>query len=931
MPDWTPHVRARLSSLRLTPARENEIVDELSQHLEDRWRELLAGGASEDEATRLALAGFREGSLLAKYMAPLQQAQAPVPITPGATSGYVLRDVWMDLRYATRMLRKQPAFTVAAVLALALGIGATTAIFSVVYSVLIKPLPYPNADELVRIRHRDVGGERPFSETMYLTYREENRTFASIGLWDETSATLTDRGEPQQVRALRVTDGTLQALGVPPMRGRWFTTQEYGPAAEGLEPVILSYGFWQRRFGGDDAALGRELSMEAPSGSRARPRAGQWQVVGIMPRGFRFLDMGPQPDVIVAMRLDPAAEEINSFSYDALARLAPSVTAAEASADVGRMLPIWLDAWPITRGGSTKDVIANWRITPVVRPLKDDLVGGVAGMLWVVLGAIGAVLLIACANIANLMLVRADARRQEFAVRVALGAVPARIARELFVESLVLGAGGCVLGLGLAYAGVQVLVAIGPTDLPRLQDIAVYPPVLAFTVAIALASTVLFGSITALKHALHIETPTIGTARGSSASRDRSTARSALAVVQVALALVLIVSAALMIRTFQALRGVDAGFSNPATIQTAGISIPFTLVSDPEPGAPAARKTSLQHEILDRIAALPGVASVGFASHLPMGTGSWNAPVVVEGETIASGTGPRSRRWNFVSPGYFAAMGTRMIAGRDVTWSDIDAGGRVAVVSEDFARELAASPVAALGRRIRLRVDAAGSSPDLSAWREVIGVVQRVHQDGLYEEPPSMVYWPVLTANMFGLPDVTFAIRSERAGTAGVINEVRQAVRSVNGNIPVTEVRTMQDIYAGSLARTSFTLVMLAIAGGMALALGVIGIYGVILYTVAQRTREIGIRSALGAGQRQLGRMFLLHGLALSGVGAAAGLVAAVALRRAMSSLLFGISPMDPAAYAAALGVTLAAAALASYVPARRAATIDPMLTMKVE
>jgi len=394
---------------------------------------------------------------------------------------------------------------------------------------------------------------------------------------------------------------------------------------------------------------------------------------------------------------------------------------------------------------------------------------------------------------------------------------------------------------------------------------------------------------------------------------------------------VLIVSAALMIRTFQALRGVDAGFSNPATIQTAGISIPFRLVSDPEPGATAARKTALQHEILDRIAALPGVASVGFASHLPMGRGSWNAPVVVEGETIASGTGPRSRRWNFVSPGYFAAMGTRMIAGRDVTWSDIEAGGRVAVVSEDFAGELASSPAAALGRRIRLRVDAAGSSPDLSAWREVIGVVQRVHQDGLYEEPPSMVYWPVLTANMFGLPDVTFAIRSERAGTAGVITEVRQAVRSVNGNIPVTEVRTMQDIYAGSLARTSFTLVMLAIAGGMALALGVIGIYGVIAYTVAQRTREIGIRSALGAGQRQLGRMFLLHGLALSGVGAAAGLVAAVALRRVMSSLLFGISPMDPAAYAAALGVTLAAAALASYVPARRAATIDPMLTMKME
>ena len=932
MPDWAEHLRPRLSSLRLAPAREHEIVEELSQHLEDRWRELVAGGASEDEATRLALAEFRDGNLLAQYLAPLQQARTPIPITPGVATGHVLRDVWLDLRYAARVLRKQPAFPLAAVLTLALGIGATTAIFGVVYSVLIKPLPYPNADELVGIRHNEINGELPFSETMYLTYRDENRTLTGIGLWDETYATLTDGGEPEHVRALRVTDGTLQALGVQPMRGRWFTQQEYGPAADGPEPVILSYGFWQRRFGGDEAALGRKLSMEAPSGSRGQPFAGPWQVVGIMPSGFRFLDMSPQPDVIVAMRLDPARETINSFSYDALARLAPGVTAAEARADLERILPIWLDAWPMAPGSTqTKAAFANRRIAPVVRPLKDDLVGGVAGMLWVVLGAIGAVLLIACANIANLMLVRADARRQEFAVRAALGAVPARIARELFVESLVLGAVGCVVGLVLAYVGVQALVAIGPTDLPRLQEIAVYPPVLAFTVAISLASTLVFGSITSLKHALHIDTTMIGAARGSSASRDRSTARSALVVVQVALALVLVVSAALMIRTFQALREVDAGFSDPATIQTTAISIPSTLVSAPEQAARVARKTSLQHEILDRLAALRGVESVGFASHLPMAAGRWNGRVFVQGETIASGEEPPSRRWNFVSPGYFAAMGTRMIAGRDVTWSDIEAGGHVAVISDDFARELAAEPSAALGRRIRLPFDQAVYPPELSAWREVIGVVQRVHQDGLYEEPPSMVYWPILTANIFGMSDVTFAIRSERAGTTSLINEVRQTVSSLNGNIPITQARTMQDVYTGSLARTSFALVMFAIAGGMALLLGVIGIYGVIAYTVAQRTREIGIRSALGAGQRQLGRMFLLHGLTLSGVGAAAGVIAALALGRVMSSMLFGIGPMDPVAYTAALGVTIAAATLASYVPARRAAAIDPMLTMKAE
>ena len=824
-----------------------------------------------------------------------------------------------DLRYQLRSLPRRPAFTVAALLTLALGIGATTAIFSVVYSVLIKPLPYPNADELVVIRHSDIEGERPFSETMYLTYRDENRTFAHIGLWREDGATLTGLGDPERLRALRVTDGTLQALGVQPLRGRWFTKQEHEPAAEGPEPIILSYAFWQRRFGGDEAALGLELSIEAPSGSRGAPLAGQRQVVGIMPRGFRFLDMTPQPDVIVAVRLDPAAETINSFSFDALARLAPGVTAADARADLERMLPIWIDAWLIAPGSTlTKEAIANWRITPVVRSLKDDLVGGVASALWVLMGAIGAVLLIACANIANLMLVRADARRQEFAVRAALGAVPARIARELLAESLVLGAAGSAVGLVLAYFGVLVLVAFGPSDLPRLEEIAVHPPVLAFTVAISLASTLLFGSITALKHALHIDTPMSGFPRGSSASRERSRTRSALVVVQVALALVLVISAALMIRTFQALRDVDPGFSDPAMIQTARISIPFTLFSDVE------QVTRVQQEILDRIAALPGVASVGFATDLPMDARWSNGPVLVEGETMAAGETPPPRRWIYVSPGYFEAMGTRIIAGRDVTWGDMEAGGRVAVISEDFALEFAAEPAGALGQRIRFAVDQA-------AWREVIGVVQSVHHDGLYEESPSTVYWPVRTENTIGRSDVTFVIRSERAGTASLVDEVRQAVGSVSGSIPITEVRRMQDLYADSLARTSFTLVMLAIAGSMALALGIIGIYGVIAYVVSQRTREIGIRSALGAEPRQLKRMFLLHGLALGAVGATVGLGAAAALERLMSSLLFGIGPMDPAAYIAGLGVILAAAALASYLPARRAATIDPMDTLRAE
>lgn len=823
----------------------------------------------------------------------------------------LLDSIGRHLRYALRGFSRRPAFTFAAVLTLALGIGATTAIFSVVYSVLIKPLPYPSSDELVRIRHsaRNID-DLQASWPMYVAYRDENGTFADIGLWREDSASLTERGAPARVRALRVTDGTLRALGVQPMRGRWFTEQEYGPATEGPAPVILSYAFWQQRFGGDEPVLGRELSIDSQP----------VEVVGVMPRDFAFLDITPAPDVILTERLELA--DPGWFRYQMLARLDPGVTPAEARADVERMLAIWLAPAP--------DAVreAFGRIVPSVRPLKADLVGSVASTLWVLMGAVGAVLLIACANIANLMLVRAEGRREEFAMRAALGATPLRIARELLVESSSLGVAGGVLGLLLAHIGVQVLVASGPSNLPRLEEISVYPPVLAFALAVSLASTLVFSSITALKHTLHIDTPMLGAARGASASREHNATRSALVVMQVALALVLVVSAVLMIRSFEALHDVDPGFSDPATIQTAQIWVSWP---NPDP-AESMQWTRTQHEILDNIAALPGVDSVGFVSDLPIerpGTRNTDG-YAVEGRTAAAAGGRPQALYKYVSPGYFDAMGTRMIAGREMTWSDIEAGGRVVVISEGFARELAPEPAAALGRRIRRASDQEG------AWREVIGVVQSVYEDGLYEEQPSMVYWPVFMENTFeypelGTPIVTFAIRSERAGTDSFVEEIREAVWSVNRSIPIAQERTMHDLYSGSLARTSFTLVMLAIAGGMSLALGIIGIYGVMAYVVSRRMREIGIRSALGAEPRQLTRMFLRHGLVLGAVGITAGIGAAAALGRLMSSLLFGIAPMDPVAYIAALVVILAAAAFASYLPARRAATIDPMATLRAE
>jgi predicted permease len=910
---WWLDIRARLASLFRRKEIYRRADEELEFHLAMLEQRIIASGVSPDEARILARRQLGNTTRIKEQTLEAWR--------------YTLVDTLIrDFRYALRTLRKNLSFSATAVLTLALGIGATTAIFSVVYSVLIKPLPYVNADELVRIRHGAPGmdnAELFASTNMHITYSKESRTFASIGLWMEDSATLTDHGEAERVRALRVADGTLQALGIQPMRGRGFTEQEHSPTASGPAPVILSHAFWQRRFGGDEAVLGRELAIDSPGGAGTLSLEASSQVVGILPPGFQFLDSAPQPDIIVPVRFNPERQAHGLYAWQMLARLKPGVTLAEAQADLERIQPIWLDAWP-PFPGTTKQQLVNMRITPVLHPLLDDMVGGVASMLWVLMGAIGAVLLIACANIANLMLVRASARRPEFAVRAALGARPARIARELLIESLVLGAAGSAVGLALAYAGLRALVAIGPGDLPRLQEIAVYPPVLAFTVAISLASTFVFGSITAFKHALHIDAPMTGAARGSSASHERSATRNTLVVVQVALALVLVVSAALMIRTFQALRDIDPGFSDSATIQTARIWIPPGLSRD------AAQITRIEREILDKIAAIPGVAGAGFASQIPMEGLQNNGPVTVEGQTVAPGTLPPQRRWIRVSPGYFAAVGTRMIVGRDVTWNDIETGGRVAVISENFARELATEPAGALGGRIRVGPFAQDD------WKEVIGVVQSVQQDGLYGAAPRAVYWPTLASNTLGSPiagtsSVAFAIRTERAGTASLVEEIRQAVRSVSGSIPIAQERTVHDLYAGSLARTSFTLVLLGIAGAMALVLGVIGIYGAIAYVVSQRTREIGIRLALGERPERLQRRFLLHGLALSAVGAVVGLVGAMALGRSMSSLLFGIRSLDPMAYIAALGLTLSAAALASYLPACRASTIDPLETLKGE
>jgi len=547
-------------------------------------------------------------------------------------------------------------------------------------------------------------------------------------------------------------------------------------------------------------------------------------------------------------------------------------------------------------------------------------------VLWVVMATIGVVMLIACTNVANLLLVRADARQQELAVRSALGAGRWRIARELLVESVSLGVCGGAVGVGVAYAGLRLLTAIGPENLPRLSEISLDGRSLAFTLILSVLSGLLFGSFPVLRYApSRHAVPLIGAMRTASVSRERQRGRNLLVVAQVAMALVLLISAVLMIRTFNAMRNVDPGFSDPASLQVMHISIPGTLVRDPQ------AVLRVQNNIQDKLATIPGVSSAGFAVSVPMSGGepAWDN-IFIEGKSYR-GEQPPMRLFNFVSPGYFHTAGTRVVAGRDFSWTDIYGLRPVGMVSENLARELWGSPQAAIGKHFREY-----NFPD-KRWDEVVGVVQNVRENGVDQIAPATVYWPSLKSDLFGpgpvdvRRTVCFLLRTNRAGTPALINDMQQAVWSVNSNLATASIDTMQNIYSQSMARTSFTLVMLAIAGTMALALGVLGIYGVISYAVSQRTREIGIRMALGAKKSELAWMFVRSALLLSGVGTVVGLGAAAVLMRLMRTLLFGISPLDPVTFITVPVVLVAAAALASYLPARRTAAVDPVEALRAE
>jgi predicted permease len=818
-----------------------------------------------------------------------------------------------ELRQVLRRLVRAPMFTTITLITLAAGVGGNTVVFSVLEGVLLKPLPYDRPDELVGVWHSAPGigiDDLNMAPSNYFIYREQGKnSFQDLGVYQGDSLSVTGIGEPEQVGALDVTEAVLPLLGATPALGRWFTHEEDSPGSP--DTAVISYGYWQSKFGGDPNVLGKAIVGDGKSR----------QIIGVLPKKFRFLDRN-DVSIIVPLKFDRAKTNLGNFSYEGIARLKPGITLAQANADVARMLPIVMNSFQTPPGFSIK-LFEDAHIGPNVRPLMRDVVGDIGKVLWVLMGSIGMVLLIACANVANLLLVRVEGRRQELAVRSALGASRGRIARELMLESVILGLLGSAIGLGLAYGALRILIATAPAGLPRVSDIGIDAPVLFFTLIVALIASVLFGSIPVLKYAgVRLSTGIREGGRANSQSREQHRTRSGLVVVQVALALVLLICSGLMIRTFHALTRVQPGFVRPDELQTFRVFIPEAQVKEPE------SVTRMEEAILRKIESISGVKSVAITSGVPMSNYRSMDPILVEDHSLAEGQFPPLRLFRSVSPGSFSTLGTTLIAGRDFTWGELYKRIPVAILSESTAREYWPDPRQALGHRIRVSTN--------DDWREVVGVVADVYSFGVSEKAPTTAYWPLLM-NKFETDDVrvtrgvAYVIRSPRTGSQSFMKDVREAVWSVNPNLPLAEEHSMAHYYQQSMSRTSFTLVMLGVAGSMALLLGVIGIYGVIAYSVSQRTREIGIRMALGAQTQSLTGMFVKHGLWLTGVGMVIGVAVAIVAVRLMSSLLFKVSPADPITYAAVCVGLIATTAMASYLPSRRAASVDPVEALRAE
>ncbi len=819
-----------------------------------------------------------------------------------------------QLKQVFRRFCRAPLFAAVILITVAIGVGANTVIFSVVEGVLLKPLPYKVSDRLIGVWYKAPAINIPkinMAQYLYFTDREQSETLEDIGLYGFLSFHITGGVEPEQVQGLEVTDGTLPILGVRPVLGRLFTRRDDSPNTP--QTVILTYAFWQRHFGGDATVVGRTLKLDGEL----------HEIIGVLPTDFEFLDRY-DVDVIVPGQLDRSKTTLGGFSVNGLARLKPGVTLQQATADLTRLVPIATQSFPPPAGFGIK-MFEQANFTPSLQPLKTDVIGDIGNVLWVLMGSIAIVLLVACANVANLLLVRMEGRRQELAIRAALGADRKNMIAGLLLESLVLGCAGSAIGLGLAGVALRMIIAASPTGLPRLHEIGIDIPVLLFTGGLTVFVSLVIAMIPILKYSgIKATTGLREGGRGLSQSRERHRARKTLVVVQVALALVLLICSGLMIRTFRALTRVSPGFSDPNTIASFDIFIPTSQVPD------TSRIDVLRMEqaIANQLSAVPGVSSVAISSSLPMNQDRSLDPLYASDHRYKEGDLPPISMEKFISPGFFKTMGIPLIAGRDMTWEEELEKRPVVVVSENLARKYWGSSAAAIGKLVRV----GATDP----WHEVVGVVGDVYDNGVNQDPPTSVYWGLFQDNFVTQKElvrryVHYVIRTPRAGSASFFNDSERAVWSVNHDLPLAYNKTIGELYTKSMARTSFTLVLLSIAGAMTLLLGVIGLYGVIAYAISQQTREIGIRMALGAQRTALTRMYIGEGLILTVIGVIGGVAVALTTMRLMSSLLYHVSPVDPWTYFVATGSILIIACIATYVPSRKAAVVDPMHALRAE
>jgi putative ABC transport system permease protein len=809
-----------------------------------------------------------------------------------------------DIRYSLRRLAKSPGFTLVVVLTLALGIGANTAIFSAVNAVLLRPLAYADPGRLVTIEHfyPSLGGlKAPVSVPGFRDYQALGRTFESMAVENRWAANLTGQGEPVRVPGARVTGRFFGTLGVPAQLGRGLQPGEDSAGREHV--VVLSHGLWQRLFGGDRGIVGRALSLNGES----------YQVVGVMPEGFRDF-FNRNIDLWAPLVFDPGQlgddNRTNEF-LNLIARVRPGVPEEQAAAEMRSLAQQLKQRYP-------DSYASDWSL--VTTPLAQRSVGDVRPALLVLLGAVGFVLLIACANVANLLLARAAARSKEIAVRTALGASRDRLVRQLLTESLLLALAGGALGLLLAYWGVRSVVALNPGELPRADEIGIDAPVMAFTLFVSLVTGLLFGLAPAM-HAsaadLHGMLKEGG--RGSAGDRGGQGLRRTLVVAEVALALTLLTGAGLLVKSFARLQGVDPGF-DPGHLMTFNLSLPATRY-------PAdSQQTAFFDQVLPAIAAVPGVRAAGATSVMPF-SGSWStASFEVEGYQPPPKTQGPWGDVRIVTPGFFETLRVPLRKGRFLGEEDRAGARRVAVVDEELVRRYWPNQDP-LGKRVTFGPPAGATDTTTREWIEVVGVVGHTKHEGLDAEDRVQLYMPY---RQQPLPTLTVAVRTSGDPNT-YVTQLRRAVQSVDPDQPIANARTMEELIAQSVGQRRLSMLLLSLFSGIAFVLASVGIYGLMSYSVAQRSRELGVRIALGAARSDVLRLVLRQGMSLALMGIVIGVGAAFALTRLIESQLYGVRATDPATFvgvAALLGVTALAANL---VPALRATRVDPAVVLREE